>query len=77
MRDVSCGMYGCCAVLSTGALTCWGDAAHDLGQLEPPSGRYVQVAVGMGHACAVRTPGLEAVCWGANDHGQATPPDPL
>ena len=39
----------------------------------PTRGEFQQVSVGGGHTCSVKTGG-SVVCWGRNDHGQATPP---
>lgn len=37
-----------------------------------PSERFIAISSGLGHACALRPDG-EAVCWGANTTGQASP----
>jgi hypothetical protein len=68
-----------CGVRADGTLACWGD----LFGYQPPSGTYVQVAVGgtsqtgpdVGSAffCALRTDGI-VVCWGENDSGESSPP---
>ena len=39
----------------------------------PARGGYQQISAGGGHTCAVKTDS-SIVCWGRNDHGQATPP---
>ena len=39
----------------------------------PARGEFQQVSVGGGYTCAVKTDG-SIVCWGFNNHGQATPP---
>lgn len=41
--------------------------------LEPVSATWSTVSAGYDHTCGVRTDGSVA-CWGANDDGQATPP---
>ena len=39
----------------------------------PPTDGFVEVSVGVDHACALHSDG-HIECWGANDQGQATPP---
>lgn len=39
----------------------------------PARGEFQQVSVGSGYTCAVKTDG-SVVCWGFNNHGQATSP---
>ena len=38
-----------------------------------PAGSFTQVAAGRDHSCGLRSDG-SVVCWGYNNHGQATPP---
>jgi len=68
-----------CVVLHTGAIACWGNNAN--GQLADgttrdrsspfvvPSFTGLDVAVGMGHVCAIDT-AHDVSCWGANWSGQ-------
>ena len=39
----------------------------------PPRGDFQRVSAGGGHNCALKTDS-SIICWGRNDHGQATPP---
>ena len=65
-----------CAVGSDHHVNCWGpgfraDPAAPAPPPSPPPGRYVQVAVGLAHACAVREDDT-VVCWADNlDDGWA------
>ena len=53
-----------CAIDESQALVCWGlDSADPL--MDPPAGRFVDVAVGAHHACAIRIDS-RAICWGDN-----------
>lgn len=78
---ISAGREHACAVLSSGAVKCWGAAGPWLGysySSDEPAAKSVgglggfqmkQVAAGMEHTCAA---GDTAVfCWGMNDKGQA------
>lgn len=67
-----------CAVVSGGAVRCWGDGLH--GQLGGPMSSATPVSVampapvtaiaaGFNHVCAL-TMGGSVVCWGADDMGQ-------
>jgi alpha-tubulin suppressor-like RCC1 family protein len=38
-----------------------------------PKGTFTKVSAGGIHTCGLR-PDATVECWGANDHGQATPP---
>lgn len=68
-----------CALLSTGAFTCWGGDDPTIyrdGSLTrrdvpgPPQGsRSIQIALGALHACTLSAAGVVS-CWGDNAHGQ-------
>ena len=78
---ISAGTYHTCAVLTTGALSCWGYNAY--GQLGNDSFVSSSTAVAVSglesgvsgvaanyyHTCAVTTAGV-AKCWGANYYGE-------
>lgn len=65
-----------CAIADDGGIACWGnggpndptdgsDANHSKwGQAIAPTGKYIDVAVGTYHSCALNGDG-HAVCWGA------------
>jgi alpha-tubulin suppressor-like RCC1 family protein len=68
-----------CVLTTSGKVICWG--ANNVGQLGMPnpstrgpvtvfSGGMIDVAAGMGHACAVRGSDLTIWCWGENRYGQ-------
>lgn len=73
---VAAGASSTCAIRIDGSLTCWGagasrndcnqadDSDRHCGQSQPPTGDFVEVAVGFRHACALTTNG-EITCWGA------------
>lgn len=62
-RDQTCGR-----VLGVNTLACWGPGD------DPPDGFYRALFPSAGdHLCAIDIEGT-AVCWGEDDHGQATPP---
>ncbi len=80
-QGISAGAYATCAVLESGAASCWGD--NQFGQLgdgtatdastpvdvEGLSSQATAVATGKTHTCALLdTGGVE--CWGANGIGQ-------
>lgn len=75
---IAAGEAFTCAIVSGGAVKCWGDGLH--GQLGGPmsSGTPVSIAMpasataiaaGYNHVCAVLTGG-SVVCWGADDMAQ-------
>ncbi len=62
-RDFTCGLdprFG---------IHCWGNVPASA-----PAGTYGTIAAGDRHLCATDWRTGEVHCWGANDHGQATPP---
>lgn len=76
----SSGVSHTCAIMSSGALYCWGDNFY--GQLGDgtQTGRstplrvgtdsdWTQLSVGSDHTCGIRTGG-KLYCWGSNTHGQ-------
>ncbi len=80
--SVHVGAYTSCAVLSTGAMACWGSNEHgEVGNggaggttVTSPSGvlgltGVTEVAVGGQQACALHTGG-KVSCWGDNFYGQ-------
>jgi alpha-tubulin suppressor-like RCC1 family protein len=81
--SISAGAEATCAVISGGAVTCWGNVPFP-GNAAPGGGnRPVQavgissvtaIGVGARHICAVQDG--EVWCWGGNDSGQVgQPPD--
>jgi alpha-tubulin suppressor-like RCC1 family protein len=75
---IAAGEAFTCAVVSGGAVKCWGDGLH--GQLGGPQSSATPMSVtmpasitalaaGANHVCAVTTGG-SVVCWGADDKGQ-------
>ncbi len=47
--------------------------SNDMGEADPPSGTYTDVAMGQKFGCALTAAGVP-VCWGADDSGQTSPP---
>jgi len=77
---VGAGRFYACGLKSAdGNVACWSVvpmfnfAADTYGQLEAAPGPFAALAVGEFHACGLRSDG-QAVCWGNNNYGQATPP---
>lgn len=75
---ITAGEAFTCAVVSGGAVKCWGDGLH--GQLGGPMSSATPAAVAMpatvtaiaagaNHVCAL-TSGGSVLCWGADDYGQ-------
>jgi alpha-tubulin suppressor-like RCC1 family protein len=63
-----------CGLHADGTIVCWGcDDDCVAGFLTPPSGTFVQVTAGGGHACALKTDGT-VTCWGSTFYGESTPP---
>jgi alpha-tubulin suppressor-like RCC1 family protein len=79
--QVAAGAYHTCAVLRTGAVSCWGQSSSgELGAAGLPSqqrtpftvpgvSNAVQVSTGTQHTCALLTTGSIG-CWGAGGSGQ-------
>lgn len=67
------GSYAC-AVLADGSLTCWGKNLN--GELNAPSGAFVDVKASVTNACALRADGSLA-CWGVFGGGLTTPYSPM
>jgi len=77
---VGAGRFYACGLQSADSnVACWSvvpifaDASNTYGQLEAAPGPFDKLAVGEFHACGLRSDG-QAVCWGNNNYGQATPP---
>lgn len=78
---ISAGFIHNCALLSSGAVTCWGDDGNgELGngtagttfntpQSVKLGGNAIGISTGWFHSCAVLSSGA-AECWGSNDFGQ-------
>jgi hypothetical protein len=70
-------LYGC-GIQPGGRIFCFGrNEADPLGppepMLNPPVGQFLNVSVGLDHACAVGF-NRQVRCWGSNEAGKATPP---
>ena len=60
-----------CGLRPDRTITCWG--ANDLGEADPPEGRFAMVSAGDLHTCGLRVDGtLE--CWGGNFDGRSDAP---
>ena len=76
VAQLEVSLYRSCAVLVSGAVSCW-DSMHNFERIPPADlGPVAQLAGGYNHSCAVTVSG-RARCWGLNNHGQATPPEEL
>ncbi len=62
--DSACGITG-------GELRCWGEDKAVIGGF--PKGKFAQVSVGVGHACAIDGAGAVR-CWGDDGEGQTDVP---
>ncbi len=61
-----------CAMAMSGGLVCWGDVPFE----PPTAGHFESLTAGERHLCAIDDR-RNIHCWGANDNGQATPPQGL
>lgn len=82
-QKIAIGLYGGCAINSTGTPYCWGDNSLDFlgngmenGSLSPSpvnisgiTGRFLHLTVSRSWACGL-TSNQEAWCWGYNNNGQ-------
>jgi hypothetical protein len=64
------GVWHTCALRDDAAAVCWGRSGD--GQSRPPSGPFMDLALGVLHTCGLRPDG-SAVCWG--DTAGAEPPE--
>jgi hypothetical protein len=56
--------YYACGIRIDGTVACWGRLAHDIGQLKPPAGEFVDLSIADGFACALDSRG-KLWCWGS------------
>jgi alpha-tubulin suppressor-like RCC1 family protein len=79
-NGVFAGQSSACA-LSNGSASCWGgnaqgdlgtgdDAMRDTPTSVETSQRFVMLAAGNEHVCAIRAPDARVMCWGDNSYGQ-------
>ncbi len=62
-----------CALDDEGGVRCWWPNGASWPMDEPPSGAFIDVAVGSGHVCGIRLGG-EIECWGLSAEGEGEPP---
>lgn len=85
-REVAAGDYHTCGITTADTVKCWGvgtdpDADEaprrpsvDADQATPPDGSFETIAAGRAHTCGfTKSGGIE--CWGADEVGQASPPE--
>ena len=63
------GTHGC-GLWKNGTPFCWGHIPLH----HPISQRFSDISVGGEHICAIRKNNAAIVCWGDDEHGQASPP---
>lgn len=68
---LSAGGEHTCKLRADATIVCWG--ANDYGQLDAPSGEFVELSSGGLHSCARRADGTIA-CWGHMSNEPATAP---
>ena len=61
---------GGCGLWKNGTPVCWGFGRYDY----PLSQRFTDISAGGDHTCAIRVGERDLVCWGDDEHGQASPP---
>lgn len=67
--SIHSGVTTTCALSDVGILKCWGWDLH-----QPNYAGFTDVALGYEYGCAVNAD-QKVVCWGANEYGQADPPE--
>ena len=60
-ESLSVGLSHACAVRADHTVTCWGE--NNLGQSDPPRGKFLTVSVGIDYSCGIRVDG-GITCWG-------------
>jgi alpha-tubulin suppressor-like RCC1 family protein len=75
-RQLECGSMYCCAIARDRSISCWGldeddDTSQEHGQVTdaPETGRYIDLATGAAHACAIAEDERSIECWGLDDGG--------